>query len=1116
MVDARRDVGDLGCYIKVIEGCQQLDKETRVFGLPSDFKEGVIFSTYATLVSSVQKGKSINSSKQTRLQQLVDWCGGPSFEGCLIFDECHKAKNFVPGKDNASTKVALAVAHIQRLLPKARVVYCSATGVSDVKNMAFMERMGLWGDGAPFRSFEQFIDTVQKKGLGVAEMLAMEMKSSGMYVSRGLSYIQAEFATVEIELTKDQVKMFDTAAHVWNELRVALESAISRTRSSNNRVWSTFWGAHQRFFKQLCLGIKVPAVVREAKAVLDAGYCVVIGLQTTGEASMESEALSSKGPIKDFISLCREILTRFIQQQFPVMIEGERLPDEGPEDSWSSTARDMLLAFAQQIPLPNSPLDEIIDQLGGPDNVAEMTGRRARIVRSGPNGEPKYELRDDKSCFLESLNVHERNQFMNGPKRVAIISDAASTGISLHADQRVSNQCRRVHITLELPWSADKAVQQLGRSHRSNQSSGPLYKLMTTTLGGERRFAATVARRLQSLGALTKGDRRAATGADLDEFNFDTPYGRTALRTMYSCICKQEMVPGVAFSVVSQGKYDTFTAFNDEMLECLNRMCVLEMDVLRNRPKVKDAIASDVGRFLNRILGLSVGPQQLIFNYFVRCLDAQVLYAKKEGKYNEGLVDVHASSVEMLGEPRRVFKDVTNNHNPTKHVILKVDRGMSWEAALKRLENHSGKDNGFYRAKREMFGRKFLILVTQKEGSAHSVNIARPNTGVSNFDEDRTDLFSKYKLITQEDAEAEWREQYKYSEERCIHGPHCKTGAACTVGSRCYHIHLLCGGIVTLMTVLETTIGRYGPRLNLSKAESVLRVVRAQLNTGERVVGIRYPEMLIPLVEQMLLEQRTIERMQKQQSTSVNGTGGPLATPAPALQKQIELEDVTPVNPKSLKKALTPPVTLKNFFKVVPKPLEGANSPSEQETQGRNQSRPEAGKSACKDSTKKSSTQRQVNKAGKAKGQLNPSSQECSKRDDEVVVKNTVINYAPESSDPVGDFVSEPVTKSRENNAKRKGCKREISEAEIEGGKPAKRSKRGKKSSAEGNQDLKAKVEAAKQEKSKKQGNLMAAFAKAETKVENKTKECPICGKHFKPTDLNKEINDHIDNCLIE
>ena len=29
-----------------------------------------------------------------------------------------------------------------------------------------MERMGLWGDGAPFKSFVEFLETVQRKGLG--------------------------------------------------------------------------------------------------------------------------------------------------------------------------------------------------------------------------------------------------------------------------------------------------------------------------------------------------------------------------------------------------------------------------------------------------------------------------------------------------------------------------------------------------------------------------------------------------------------------------------------------------------------------------------------------------------------------------------------------------------------------------------------------------------------------------------------------------------------------------------------------------------------------------------------------------------------------------------------
>ena len=32
----------------------------------------------------------------TRLQQVIEWCGGAGFDGCLVFDEAHKAKNLHP------------------------------------------------------------------------------------------------------------------------------------------------------------------------------------------------------------------------------------------------------------------------------------------------------------------------------------------------------------------------------------------------------------------------------------------------------------------------------------------------------------------------------------------------------------------------------------------------------------------------------------------------------------------------------------------------------------------------------------------------------------------------------------------------------------------------------------------------------------------------------------------------------------------------------------------------------------------------------------------------------------------------------------------------------------
>src|SRR5467141_3779304 len=145
---------------------------------------------------------------------------------------------------------------------------------------------------------------------------------------------------------------------------------------------------------------------------------------------------------------------------------------------------------------------------------------------------------------MHKVNVHGMRQFQGGECRVTIISDAGSMGISLHASNRAPNRQRRVHITLELGWSADKQMQCFGRTHRSDQAVPPEYVLLSTELGGETRFSSTIARRLASLGALTKGDRGAADNGDWARYNFETSEGRSALSLLFRRIRNGESVTG--------------------------------------------------------------------------------------------------------------------------------------------------------------------------------------------------------------------------------------------------------------------------------------------------------------------------------------------------------------------------------------------------------------------------------------------------------------------------------------------------------------------------------------------------------------------------------------------
>ncbi|WP_048326920.1 strawberry notch C-terminal domain-containing protein, partial [Crocosphaera watsonii] len=158
--------------------------------------------------------------------------------------------------------------------------------------------------------------------------------------------------------------------------------------------------------------------------------------------------------------------------------------------------REELIESIALLPPVPCALDQLIWYFGA-DQVAEITGRSKRVIRD----QDKYLLESRSS----QSNLAETDAFMNDRKPILVFSQAGSTGRSYHADLSGENQRLRKHYLLEAGWTASEAIQGLGRTHRSNQAQPPIFCPVTTNINGEKRFISSISRRLDSLGALTKG-----------------------------------------------------------------------------------------------------------------------------------------------------------------------------------------------------------------------------------------------------------------------------------------------------------------------------------------------------------------------------------------------------------------------------------------------------------------------------------------------------------------------------------------------------------------------------------------------------------------------------------
>lgn len=686
--------------------------------------EGILFFTYDTL-GGQSKPKYDNLDNeivpaQLRLVQVLEWLG-KDFDGVIAFDESHNMANCLALRNargtKPPTKKALAGVRLQNALPNARIVYASATAATEVENLAYAERLGLWGEGTAFSSKLDFIQRIKAGGVAAMEVVASNLKSMGRMVSRALAYQvpgdpdhTVTYRTLTHKINTNDKKIYDEMARAWQIVLENIDVALEETGGSESSLarrnaLGQFWGAHQRFFNQVLTSLPTPTVIKDMEAQLRAGNSCVIQLFNTNEALLNRRAAQAEEAglaLEDIDLTPRDMLIQYLERSFPINRweayidedgnEGTRLArDSGGEivkDPQAIARRDQLIKNIAGLAVPETIMERIINHFGS-DSVAENTGRKKRLVR-----------KSDGTVVQEKLTpaskARDVNAFMDAKKHILIFSNAGGTGEGYHSDLSRINQEKRAHYLAQGGWIVSRAIQGLGRDHRTNQRFAPEDILVTTDIAAHKRFFSSIARRLDQVGALTKGERKTAgQGIFSADMNLENEYADMALRTLFVDLQRGMDIEGLTPREVC--KQMGFGDIDD-----------IEGDIITK-------LNLTMTKFLNRLLSVEIDSQNKLFRAFTERLEAQIQYAIDQGTYETGIETLRADKIEKISE-----QDIDVPVGKAKYTELKLTYPTHFtrHEQLEELPSFPERSSMFLRNKRsgKLYFFRCGLDVTDAEG----------------------------------------------------------------------------------------------------------------------------------------------------------------------------------------------------------------------------------------------------------------------------------------------------------------------------------------------------------------------------------------------------------------
>lgn len=371
---------------------------------------------------------------------------------------------------------------------------------------------------------DKMISIIEKGGVTLQEIMSRELTNAGQMVrrERDMSDVVTDWKTITdpetvrrarenydrtiaafnaiIKFQEDYVKPMIEALDM--ELAVMAESAGVKRGTDKMCVENVpFASKTYNYTKQLMLALKVDAIADEVEAEINAGRHPVIALESTMESSIKDYAAGETIDEPTFSASLLKGLDTVMQYTVKDEDGNERHERYSPQalgpagEKAYYELQDFIRESTSDIFI--SPLDAIIERLNDKGyKVGELTGRNMYVERND-DGRVVVKRRTDKD------KKKMQREFNSGTLDVLILNKSASTGISLHASEKFSDQRQRSMIIAQPLSDINDYMQMIGRIDRTGQVHRGYYINLGLPVPAENRFLMMLSTKLKSLNANT-------------------------------------------------------------------------------------------------------------------------------------------------------------------------------------------------------------------------------------------------------------------------------------------------------------------------------------------------------------------------------------------------------------------------------------------------------------------------------------------------------------------------------------------------------------------------------------------------------------------------------------